>query len=300
MKKEFETIYQDLYEKSNDILMKSKRERNKKILTIIAICFLVIVLVSLIDKQKIGLTIVIPVFIIVFIIVFEKESKKFRKLFKEKIIEELVKKYNSKLKFNAEEGVSLYIYKSSKFDNSFNEFFSEDKIYGELKENIRFEMSQVVTKEVHTYKDADGNRETDRIETFRGLYGMVKIPKSIETKICIVSNSITKKYDSKRIEMDSAEFEQAYDCLTENKMIAMKIFTSNLLEKFINLKKANLNSILFKIENDKIYFRIGCGEIFEPPKLKDPLNKEIIKKYYNTICLPIDIVEKTIENIELL
>ena len=35
-----------------------------------------------------------------------------------------------------------------------------------------------------------------------------------------------------------------------------------------------------KIEDDMIYFRYKCGQLFEPPTLKNGLDKDLIKKYY--------------------
>lgn len=300
MEDKFDKIYQEIYEENNKIIADMKRKRNKKILIIFAILLVIDFVIGFIAREKtfIIMSIVISVIILMFLLIIE--HSKFTKFFKQNIIQTIIKKCNPKLNFTYDSGVSKHEYMLSEFDNSFDEFFSEDRIHGFLDNNINFQMSQVVTKEITKQIDNNGNERTTRTETFRGIYGIVRLNKSINSKILISNNSIIKKYSSTRVEMDSAEFETEYDCLTKNRILAMKIFTSDLLEKFVDLKNVKLSKILFKIEDDMIYFRIACGEVFEPPMFKDCLNKDIIKKYFNTIFFPVEIIEKTVEKMEML
>lgn len=300
MEDKFDEIYQELCEESSESINTAKKERNKNVFTVFIICFVINLIIGIIDSEKFLLAISIVISVLIILFIFDRQQRKFAKIFKENVISAMVKKCNKKLNFAFDRGISKTEYILSRFDDSFDEMFSEDKIYGELENNEKFQMAQLVTKEVKRYRDDNGNERTDRTETFRGLYGIVNLNKSIDSEILISSNSFTKKYSAKRVEMDSAEFEEEYDCLTKDRILAMKIFTSDLLEKFVDLKIVKLNRILFRIEDDSIYFRIACGELFEPPKFKEGLNKDVIRKYYNAIFLPIEIIEKTIEKIEML
>ena len=300
MENKFEKLYKELYKDSNQILEKAKKEKNKKILITLLVCILVIVLIKIISNDDIIFLFSIIVSIIIMSIVITIEKKKYTQKFKNNIIKELVKKYNSKLNFIANGKISTQEYSISKFDNSFDEMYTEDKISGIIGENTDFQMVQLVTKEERIVEDDAGNESKQIVETFKGIYGIVSLEKNTKSDIYIASNSITRKYSKDRVEMDSQEFEQNYDCITKDKINAMKILTSDLLEKFVNLRSGNLKNFQLKIKDDFLFFRCACGEMFEPPKFKEALNKEIIKKYYNVISLPVEIVEKILENIKLL
>ncbi len=297
MENSFEKIYQELCE-HNDLLIKAKKERNQSILKFAGICGVILLIIGILDKQKYTMVFAIAIALIFILLKYGREDRKFRKLYKELIIKKMVQTCNKELDFSSEGKISQYDYSVSHFDNSYDELYSEDKIYGRIKENCNFQMAQITTKEIRREVDSEGKTTTEHVETFRGLYGMVELDKSSEANIYIAQNSIIQKYSSKRIEMDSAEFEQNYDCLTKDKITAMKIFTADLLEKFVNLKREKINGFQMKIENQRIYFRIACGEVFEPPRMKDTLDKNLMKKYYNLISLPIELIEEIIQKIK--
>ena len=77
----------------------------------------------------------------------------------------------------------------------------------------------------------------------------------------------------------------------------MRIFTADLIEKYIDIVRDNKYGFELKIEDNKIYFRYKCNNIFEPPILKTGLDKNLVKKYYKLIYYLIEIVKSTIENI---
>lgn len=297
MKKSFEEIYEEINANSSDVLRKEKGSKNKKILITLLICVVVNIIIAIFDTELIILAGTIALSALVLILIMNKEDNKFRKLYKKLIIAELIKKYDERLDYTPKIGVSKFDYSASHFDNSFDNFFSEDRIFGTIGKNSSFEMSQVITKEVKKDVDKNGNKTVEETTTFNGLYGLVKLEKNVNTKIHIVSNSITRKYNKKRIEMDSTEFEEKYDCLADDKLVAMKIFTADLLEKFVNLNKEKINDFEVKIEGGMLYFRYRSGDFFEPPKMKDVLDKDTIKKYYGIVSFPVELVEKIIENI---
>lgn len=300
MEDKFEKIYHELYEKNNTILEEAKKERNKAIVTIFLVCFIVNGIIAFIDKEKMVLLITISLSFIFVLICISKATTKYRNLFKKNIVTELVMKCDEHLQFSPETGLSKYDYSASHFDNTFDELYSEDRIFGILRKENHFQMAQITTKEVKQYKDENGELKKDKTETFKGIYGIVKLQKNSNAKIYIASNSIAKKYSANRVEMDSAAFEKEYDCLTEDKITAMKIFTADLLEKMLLFKKEGITGFEIKIEENMLYFRARVGEMFEPPKVKEALNKKMIKKYYNVIAIPIELIDKIIENIELL
>ena len=300
MEDKFEKVYRDLYEKNNTILEEAKKERNKSIVTVFLVCLIVNIIISLIDKEKTILLLSVLISFVLFLVVISKATTKYRNLFKKNIVTEIVKKCDDHLQFSPETGLSKYDYSMSHFDNTFDEIYSEDRIFGILKKQNHFQMAQITTKNVKKYRDEKGRLKEEKIVTFKGVYGIVKLQKTSNAKIYIASNSIIKKYDADRVEMDSAAFEKEYDCFTKDKITAMKIFTPDLLEKILLFRKEGINDFEIKIEDNMLYFRARVGEMFEPPRVKEALDKKVIKKYYNAIAIPIDLIEKIIENIELL
>lgn len=297
---EFKDIYEKICENGNEILKQAKKQKKSRILKTIIICFFVNLIFYFLDKELIFLPLTISLSALVLLLVIHKESQKYRNLYKDFVIKELVINFDNKLNYNSQEGIIKSDYNLSHFEIDYDEFFSKDRIFGKLVKDNYIEMAHVITKQVKREKDADGNEKTERIETFNGIYGFVRLEKNSNANIHIANNSITKKYNAKRIEIDSAEFEQNFDCLTEDKIIALKILTSDLIEEFVKLKREDFKGFEVKIINDMIFFRFRSGQIFEPPKIKKDLDEELIRKYYNSIVFPISLMENLIKNVNKL
>lgn len=190
--------------------------------------------------------------------------------------------------------MSAHDYRRAEFDNLFDKFRTEDEITGSLADGSKIKMAQIATFEEREVRDSEGHIHKEETETFRGLYGIVVLTNPILNNINISSNSFLRKYDTARIEVDSAEFEKRYDLYALDKLNAMEIFTSELIEMFINLKKNYAFEL--KVFGNCIYFRYRCGEMFEPPALKSGVTFDLLFKYFSIIDFPVGIIEKIIDN----
>lgn len=295
---EFEKIYKTVCENSESKL----KENRKKINNFLIITFVILVVINVVVyvavelKATVLVTLSVAFCIMLFLIIQGREI--YKKNYKNNVIQALVKAYNSRLYYDQKMGLSKYDYTMSNFDNSFNEFFSEDQIYGTLENGTKIRIAQITTAIVHITENNDGTTKNDRTETFRGMYGTINLPYNMTTKIYIANDSITKRYSEDRIEVDSAEFEKYYDCMASEKVRALRILTSDLIEKFNEIRRNSKFGFELKLEDDKIYFRYKCGEFFEPPTFESGLNKELLKKYYKYIYFPIEIVKTFSNNIE--
>lgn len=296
---EFERIYQEVCNNCEENLRKDRNKLNKFLLIVFIILVIlnIILFVGFISEGKgiITGTIAISICIMLFLIIQSREI--YKKNYKRNVITALVKAYNPKLYYDAKMGVSKYDYTMSNFDTSFNEFFSEDQIYGTLENGVKIRASEVATYIVNKTKETDGTVKEDRTETYRGMYGVVKMPYNITSRIYVSNDSITKRYSENRIEIDSAEFEKYYDCMAEEKVRALRILTSDVIEKFNDIRRNSKFGFELKIEDDMIYFRYKCGEIFEPPAFGNGLDKELVKKYYRYIYFPLELIFKISENV---
>lgn len=297
MKKEFEELYSEVYDECINTLKEIKRKIRKFLLIIVLVLIVANIFIYLRAEIKAVVTISISLSALALIVLYSNGRKIYSKKYKNCVIGGLVKKYNENLHFDSETGLAVIDYRMSNFDNTFKEYFSEDRIYGKLENGTAIQASEIATYDVTHYVDANGENKTEKTQTFRGLYGVIKLEKNSLVTANIIGDNIAKKYSKKRVEVDSSEFEKYYDCITEDKVRTMEIFTSDLIEKYIDIMNINKYQFEVKIENDMLYFRYKCGDIFEAPAFGMGLNKDFVRKYYKLIFYPIELIEETVENI---
>lgn len=297
MKKEFEELYSEVYDECVNTLKEVRSKLQKFLLIFILVMFIINIVIYVVADTKSLVTISISLSLLVFLVLYSNGRKIYSKKYKNCIIGGLVKKYNDNLHFDSETGLAVIDYRMSNFDNTFKEYYSEDRIYGKIRNGTSIQLSEIATYDVRHYVDENNENKTEKTQTFRGLYGVVKLERNPLITATIIGDNITKKYSKKRVEVDSSEFEKYYDCITDDKVRTMQIFTSDLIEKYIDIM--NINKYLFevKIENDMLYFRYKCGDVFEAPVFGMGLNKEFVRKYYKLIFYPLEVIEKTVENI---
>lgn len=297
MKKDFEEIYTEIYEECVKDLKSARNKLGKFVLGILLVLIVINVIIGIVADYKSLLTISISLSILVLLIFLKNAHKIYSQKYKDMVIGSLVKKYNQGLSFDSKSGLAVIDYRMSNFDNTFKEYYSEDRIYGTLEDGTAIQSSEITTYDVSHYVDSNGENKTSKTQTFRGYYGVVKLSKNPALEITILDDNFTKKYSRKRVEVDSSEFEKFYDCITNNRVEAMEIFTSDLIEKYIDIR--NINKYLFevKIINNMLYFRYKCGDVFEAPAFGLGLNKDFIRKYYKLIFYPLEVIEETVNHI---
>ena len=222
-------------------------------------------------------------------------NKNYRKIYKDNVIEGLVKSYNERFYYSATNGISRVEYGLSKFDDRVDEYFSEDRIFGTLENGDNFQLAEVATYEISKVKDSEGKEREEKTQTFRGMFGIVRLEKNTLSNIYIASNSQFRKFNKNRLEVDSSLFEEYYDCITNDKVTAMRIFTSELIEKYIEIVKDNKYGFELKIIDNMIFFRYKTNQLFEPPMFSSGLDKSFIKKNYKVIYYPLEIMKATVD-----
>lgn len=291
----FEVVYSKIYDSCKQRLQEVKMSNNKFLLGLGIIFIIICLIVYIIRDTRIYVGITIFMSLAIFLGFMISGNIRYRKEYKQHVIEGLVKGYNERFYFDPKMGVPRMEYVISNFDRNFNEYYSEDRIYGRFEDGSNFQMSEVVTHYVQTYTDSEGNKQETRQETFRGMYGVVRLNKNIVSEIHIVNDSYKRRYDHNRVEMDSSEFEKYFDLVTGDKVLAMRIFTSDLLEKYLDIVRFNKNGFEVKIVDNLMFFRYRTNQLFEPPMFSDGVSKELLRKYYQVVYYPIEIIRATIE-----
>lgn len=299
MEKEFEESFENLYNKIYDSCkdrLKDVKNKNNMFLLVVAIVLIIINLfIVLIPNTRylIGLTLSLSACVLMILMI--SGNKNYRKIYKDNVIEGLVKSYNERFYYSATNGISRVEYGLSKFDDRVDEYFSEDRIFGTLENGDNFQLAEVATYEISKVKDSEGKEREEKTQTFRGMFGIVRLEKNTLSNIYIASNSQFRKFNKNRLEVDSSLFEEYYDCITNDKVTAMRIFTSELIEKYIEIVKDNKYGFELKIIDNMIFFRYKTNQLFEPPMFSSGLDKSFIKKNYKVIYYPLEIMKATVD-----
>lgn len=276
--KNFSDIYQKLYKENHEEL-ETLRKKNQKTRIILFICVLIIAIIV-----SLAINTIMGVFIGIIGLIFSAAlpvSKKLNTLYKSKIIKKLVNYYDDGLDFSSTMHLSPYDYKQAEFEH-FDEFFSNDLIFGKIDKTIKFQAGDVRTEDVHT--DSDGN--TTRTPIFSGLFSIAELNKNIHSTIKIRSDKgiLGKALSNKTLmQMDSQEFEKKFDVYATDKILAMRILTSDILDYMLTFKNQNKIKFEMTLKDSKLYIRIHCQDLFEIKPYKDSMDFDTLHRYYNFV-----------------
>lgn len=220
-------------------------------------------------------------------------------IYKEKIIKELIKEYNSNLKYFPNEGITEAIY-SQGFSEKYDEFYSKDLIIGKLENGNTINISKVLAVKTATV-DEDGSDSLYN-STYNGICAIVDLNKTYANKIIIKKNKLLQLSKDDKIEMDSNEFEKIYDLYTEDKIGAMQLISSEIMDMLIEFNKNNHITPELIIYHNRLYIRFDVYNIFNSKLLKNSLNKDrlyydyrIIDSIYTLTCKIVGNIIQTLE-----
>lgn len=296
MRRDFEEIYNDLYVEYSGLAKRSDFIQRAKSIIYIILCIAILIICNIyffVDNVEFSNILIMNVaFILLSFFLFRKlEMKnKYTSIYKNNIISSIVKGINSNLNYEPEKEMNKEIYLKSKFNSSFDNYHSEDYIYGILEDGTIIQISELyIEKEEYSIKD----NTTKKINLFSGIYEYIKLPVQFNTAFLIQKNSIMDEAFSSRIEVDSAEFEKNFDCFDlyfegseeDNKIKIMELLTSDIIEKILEFAKNNSieNRLTIKFIKDELFITIDGYNQFEIPKFKSFIDKETLKGYYDMI-----------------
>lgn len=293
-KKDFEEIYKTITNSGVEEQLSLLRKKTN-LAFILFIGALIIALYMFVARASFKVWVIVFILLIGTLVNYIIQSGNYKKAFKGLVIGKLVTLYNETFTFAPSYGVSNFDYRQAHFE-IFDRYHSEDLIRGKINDEYEFQMSEVKTEEEETVQDSDGNVSTEYRTLFLGIFGIVELKDIMPFQLDIKSNSFINKYDKSRVEVDSAEFEKAYDMFTTDKVHAMEILTSDLIEEFNKYQEDTKHNIQIRIKNNRLFFRIACGATFEAPMIKDALSYEFLQKNYKIIDYPVTIISKMLEN----
>lgn len=155
----------------------------------------------------------------------------FKEDYKKHIIEPIVNSYGENFIYDMNKEITKAEYLES--GNSLgDEFYSSD--YFETKDKT------IKGSEITIYnnsEDKDGNKRTTTV--FSGIYSIITLDNFAENTITMRSDSklrnLFNNTNKNKVEVDSAKFEENFDLFCENRVYAMEVFTSEILNSIIIL-----------------------------------------------------------------
>lgn len=293
---EFEKMYDQLYQEHNQILEeKRKKYRNSFVIaTIISIGifmgFIGIVISlgfvnAIMYEEQVKCSITVSTFVFIFFIfLFIKNKKVF------KYAQEYKYYYKSNIVGNVIAnifGISYYNYGQLK-ENVKYDFNNAEKIYAEAKFNNESVNATNLKNYIVTGLNSNSRIVIADIEdiskAFRGVFSFSRTEKNIPHKLYIVKNKTGFFYQEPKVDLDSHGFERYFDVYCHDKILAMQILTSDVIQLIQDFyDKFNLQfEIMF--ENDRMYMRFTTGKVLEPRILRKSIEKEEIFIYYSILC----------------
>ncbi len=297
----FEEMYQKLY-KNNKIYsleVLRKKARNIKIMPFLG--FLIIIFNTM--HQNLLLIFVGLIFIVIGF--YNKYEKQYKLIYKKDVISEFIKLVSKNLKYeayNTNPQIVQETYKYANFDNkSFNMFKADDYIEGKIEDDININMRDLHIQRKEEYY-SQGKRKEQIIEIFQGIFTQTDCNKDIGTYIKISKNQLKIFSKNDRVEMDSQEFEKYFDIYSEDKILAMRILTSDVMSMLIDFYNRYNLEYEIVIRNNKIYMRFFTGPMFEPKIFGHSMDKQLLFTYFCILKFIVDItkeINKVLKEIEI-
>lgn len=274
--KNFDEIYKILSNISTEKIDNARKKFLTKTVITLIIAALFIIAGTYLLKGFIFFLIIIAV--IISTILIRIYSSSISEIYKKEIITKLVSSYDENLQFDSTAHMEKIDYMLAEFER-FDHFYSNDLIYGKIDGIIDFKLGDVRTEDVD--HDSDGHKT--RTTLFRGLFSVEKLNKDINTTIKIRLDKFFKLPNKSMLSMDSQEFEKYFDVYSTDKILAMRILTSDIMDYMLAFVKENKLKFEITIKKSQVYIRIPCPDMFELPILGKALDYEVLYKYYSYI-----------------
>lgn len=291
----FNNEYNEVYNMYNDDL-EVLRKKEKARFILIFVLVLIFFSTLIISNNMYSISVILVIIVLVILnrkIIFSRSM--YYILFKEKIIRRIINLVNDKLDYYPEKSITVDLYSRSLFSDNFTDFFSNDLILS--KEN-NIVMSDLVLTRVE-----GSGKKRRTVTVFEGMFLKLELDFNINSNVRVLLDKCM--YDiyikEKKIDIDSSEFEEKFNIYTNNRMIAMQIFTSDVMAEIIEYMIKNELEFEVSIVNNELFIKYNTGNMFEPNVFKKNLDKELLYFYYvklEKVLYVSDMIKKIVNNLE--
>ena len=251
---------------------------------------------------------------VVLLFVNQKYKRKYIKVYKDEIISNFIKGLYPNLTYKTTEAYETLgiearkSYEKANFDGrTFNRFFTDDYIQGNTENDVKFQMCDINVQQV-TRSGKHTNVET----LFQGMFAYMDCKKTLNTYIRITNKNVGNLDESimnvtggifkgnDRVETDHAEFEEIFNVYSEDKILTLRLLTTDTMEYLAEFYKKLKFEIVIK--ENHIFFRFFTGPMFEPKIFGKSMDKEYLFTCYSALKFMNEItnrLNKLLEEVEL-
>ncbi len=226
----------------------------------------------------------------------EKDIREYKAEYKSRIISSLVKHLGPMLRYSTtvnNEQLVLSEYEMANFGLlEHNMYECLDAIEGEINEEY---IDMVELKLGNNMMTEEG--KVRKIDIFNGYFAM--LPLGIDSKFKLKISAVGIKnraeiyeYMTSKLKLDSKEFENNFVVETNDRMLATRILTSEVMTELFDYRDKLGITLDIAIKNNNIYFLVYTGDMFEPDILEDSMNKNVLLKDYATLKLIVELMLK--------
>ncbi len=302
----FEKTYRKICDEHGKYLENKRlRERNKALLKYIVLVIGIsqILLLAfgghgLFNKETYINWVIAAIASITYILIdsaIRRTEQKYKDEYKQRVVTALVKSISTRLKFRRatmedEPYWSEYYLADFGLLNA-NRIELIDKIEGDYKEK-RIDILKINLKNEEI---VDGKSVTSDI--FEGLFARTLTNNPLNFKLKLCSVGVETRYDIsekglKKIKLDNGKIMDNFMVEGTDKMLAMRILTSEILEAIVNIKEKYGITLDLIVDNDKVYFLFYTPKMFEPTIWKNAMEKETMSGECSILRLVIDLMQK--------
>lgn len=279
----FNEMYEKIFKEYNQYLEKLRVKTY--IYTIIFGAFLVLVYYySFKDfPSKYKYFLIVSIFIICFCFYKILLKGKNTRIFKNGVINYLVKEYDPGLNYNPNGAISKITYDLGSFGQNYNIIKSEDTIKGTIKEGINLQLGEIELYN-ETINEKLGTR--DKTKVFQGIFAKIMLNTDcFLSKIKIRNNRLVNfsSEKNKKVELESIEFEKHFDFYADNKIEALQLFTTDVIDKINYFREKYNVDFEMTLYKNEIYIRFQNKNSFEIVIGKNTLDYNMLYEYYKII-----------------
>lgn len=200
-----------------------------------------------------------------------KIRRRYKKLYNAVIVRNSLEQYFEVDEFNSDYGVSRGLIESTNMIRTGNNFKSDDFLKGRYKD-INFMQSDVLMEDRASFSEYIKSKP---ITYFKGRWMIFEFNKRFKCDLLIFEKSFMLRknkfsifsgnnYD--KIEFESAQFNENFDCYTNNQTEAFYVLTPHLMESIEEIRQKTNGALLLCFKNNMLHVGVNCGKwAFEPP-----------------------------------
>ena len=239
-------------------------------------------------------------------LVCSKPAKEYSLAFKNYFVKSSLQKIFTNLRYSPDSGISRQTIAGTHMMYMGDRYSSNDLVTGNYK-TIRFTQSDVHIEERRERRDSDGRTHTYYVTIFKGRWMIFDFNKAFKADVQVAqkgfgNNTVgtwfaPKEERFKKVEMESQEFNKAFNVYAQQPLDAFYILTPKIMEKIRNLDERNDGKLLLCFIDNQLHVGIyNYEDSFEHKSVFKPIDEE---KTRNDISTDIQKITMFVDELEL-